>query len=100
MKSYKDAVGEDVYGDEDIERCAAIVDAYLAAVGGGAKLSEQEILAHVEKAVLDLNELNDKCGGALIETDQREYLCELILRAARDAGLDTDEDITEEWREW
>jgi hypothetical protein len=39
--------------------------------------------------------------GLLIETDQREQLCELIIAAAQRAGLVSDVyDITEEWREW
>ena len=55
----------------------------------------------VKTAVVKLNKLNDRCDGSLIETDQREQLCELIITAARGAGLSSDKyDITEEWREW
>jgi hypothetical protein len=50
--------------------------------------------------ILDLNGLNEQGEFSLIETDQREALCQLILTAATRAGLDTDEDVTEEWREW
>ena len=50
---------------------------------------------------LALNALNEDCGGNLIETGEREALCDLIERAAREAGLpESDEDITEAWREW
>jgi hypothetical protein len=35
-----------------------------------------------------------------IETMEREELCEFITEAARIVGLKSEEDITEEWREW
>jgi hypothetical protein len=31
---------------------------------------------------------------------EREELCEFITEAAFIVGLETEEDITEEWREW
>jgi hypothetical protein len=55
----------------------------------------------VKTAVVKLNRLNEQCYGCLIETDQREQLCELIISAAKRAGLvSTVYDITEEWRDW
>jgi hypothetical protein len=57
-------------------------------------------MAATERAVPALNELNDRCDGCLIETDQREQLCDILIAAAKNAGLDSDEDITEAWREW
>ena len=88
------------YSQRHIDRCMAIVDAYLATVGVDSKLPEDEIRAAVKKAVLDLNAVNEKCEGALLETDQREDVCQLLLVGAKKAGLRTDDDITEEWREW
>jgi len=89
------------YTQDDIDRCAAIVDHYLITLSRirGEDRSEA-ILEATKDAVLELNTLNDNCDGHLIETDQRETLCELFITAAQDAGLDVDEDITEEWREW
>jgi len=63
-------------------------------------VSQQGIRDAVQKIVTDLNALNEKCECSLIETDQREDLCELILVAAKAAGLDTDEDHITEGREW
>jgi hypothetical protein len=88
------------YTQQHIDRCAVIIDQYLAAVESARPLTDEQIRAAVKQAVLDLNDLNDECDGALIETDQREDLCQLFLVAARQAGLDTDQDITEEWRDW
>lgn len=31
---------------------------------------------------------------------EREELCEYIIEAANIAGLESDEDITEKWRDW
>lgn len=48
-----------------------------------------------------LNDLNDSCDDPIIETLQRDYLCDIIIKAAEHCGLRADEDdITEEWREW
>ena len=47
-----------------------------------------------------MNVLNEKCEYELIETDQREDICKFIITAVNVAGLKTDEDVTEEWREW
>ncbi len=88
------------YTQEDIDRCGAIVAGYLAAIASIAPSSEGDIRLAVKKVVLELNELNDNCGGGLIETDQREDLCQIILMAAKGCGLKTSDDITEEWREW
>lgn len=100
MKGDGDTSWDCGYSQADIDRCLVIVDVYLAKVASGLKVSQDEIRNAVKKAVLDLNDLNGQAGGALIETDQREDLCALLLTVAQRAGLGTDEDITEEWREW
>ena len=52
----------------------------------------------VKRALLALNELNGH--WPLFETSQREILCDLFGAAAQRAGLETDEDVTLEWRDW
>lgn len=90
------------YTRTDVARCAAIVDHYLETLtrlDGGDKSAA--IMDAVKDTVLELNKLNDSCDGNLIEDDQRDLLCELIVTAAQEAGLETEAyDITEEWREW
>ena len=62
--------------------------------------SREEGMKIVKKTVLALNELNENCGGELIETDQREDIAEIIIVAGNLKGFNgLDEDITEEWRE-
>jgi hypothetical protein len=90
------------YTQADIDECARIVDELLASLEDVPETKKNEAIRKaVKTAVIKLNTLNDRCDGSLIETDQREQLCELILAAAQRAGLASDVyDITEEWREW
>ena len=103
MESYRKASGAGCdYTMQDIEACISIVDAYLAAVDQqDGENNSEHIMGEVQKAVTNLNKLNETCGGSLIETDQREEICEIIAKAARYAGLrSSTSDITERWREW
>ena len=89
------------YTQADIDRCAKIIDEFVAALESAPKGKNEAILKAVKAAVIKLNKLNELCDGFLIETDQREQLCPLIIAAAKRAGLvSTVDDITEEWREW
>ncbi len=89
------------YEKNHVNQCAKILDDFLAGLINRTKLNRSSILIIVKEATVKLNELNESCDYSLIETDQREDLCELINSAAIEAGLDSDEfDITEEWREW
>jgi hypothetical protein len=93
------------YTQAEIDRSAKIIDTYLASLANAANVSaarkEDSIMAAVKAAVLDFNKLNAECEQPIIETDQREMLCELIISAALEAGLEPEEyDITEQWREW
>jgi hypothetical protein len=100
MEAYMEEVGEDGgYTAEDIDACTAIIAAYVAAVS--RPVDPEAIMVAVQKTVMSLNALNEKCHGGLIETDQREMICEIINKAAECAGFDPgSEDLTEEWREW
>ena len=63
--------------------------------------SKEEAMKIVEKTVLALNGLNEKCEYELIETDQREDIAEILILAGNLKGFNSrDEDITEDWREW
>ncbi|ACP16858.1 TPA: hypothetical protein QCS36_002252 [Bacillus anthracis] len=53
----------------------------------------------VKEVVMKLNELNIE-HDHFIETMEREDLYEFIDTAAQIAGLESEEDITEKWREW
>ncbi len=90
------------YTEEHVKRCGEIIGAFLDKLENvSAQNKNESIKDAVKTAVLELNQLNDDSEGNMIETDQREQLCEIIISAANSAGLVSDAyDITEEWREW
>ena len=88
------------YTQADIDKCGEILDEYIDALIKSNK-DETLIVESVKKVILELNSLNKKCEHELIETNQREDLCQFIEDASIIAGLTKSEnDITEEWREW
>ncbi|MEM6434629.1 MAG: hypothetical protein AAF773_12360 [Cyanobacteria bacterium P01_D01_bin.115] len=88
------------YTQADINQCASIIDAYLADIAANTEAGDDQLRLAIQQVVLQLNDLNDSCDGWLIETDEREDLCQIILVAAQECGLTTTEDVTEEWRDW
>ena len=88
------------YNQSDVDTCSEIIDAYLRSVANNGASNQTAILDTIQETVERLSKLNESCNGCLIETDQREDLCELILVAAKKVGLETDDDVTEQWREW
>ncbi len=91
--------GEVDYDETHIAACDDILGKYLEFIDVAPDKSTG--LQHTRDAVLALNELNDRCDGELIETDQREGICALINRGGALRGFNADdEDMTEEWREW
>jgi len=106
MFSYLEQIDDDNfdpgYTKDDVNKCSEILTMYLSSVlASEIHGNAFKILDLVKSTVVSLNELNDDCDYNLIETDQREAICELISSAAEKAGLESEEnDITEEWREW
>ncbi|MBL7783018.1 MAG: hypothetical protein JNM22_17440 [Saprospiraceae bacterium] len=98
--------GMDVYTTENCNRAKSIFDTLirqLAAMGETAPRAEKE--EQFKSAVLALNDLNEATDGGLIETGEREELCELLDMITIAAGLNPEdyadgEGIADEWREW
>ena len=91
---------DEIFTVENIKATDEILDTYMNRLKDSVdKTSEQDILEYVKEVVIGLNELNEQFDY-FIETLEREELCEFIIKAANAAGLETEEDITEEWREW
>ena len=84
------------YDKKDVRACGEILMEFVNALER-AKGDGGEIMEQVKRVVLALNE---RCEYELIETDQREDICDYIIAAVNAAGLKTGEDVTEEWREW
>ncbi|MDM5180209.1 hypothetical protein PO883_23790 [Massilia sp. DJPM01] len=95
----EDPASEAPYTQAEIDECASILDTYAAAVEKLPKpAAPAAIMKEVERVVLALNALDER--ASMIETEERESLCDIIFLIAKDAGLEADEDITEQWRDW
>jgi hypothetical protein len=73
-------------------------------VSAGENIPEKDKVEIFKKAILSSNKLNDEIDG-LIETGEREDLCELTDLITRACGIDPEkygdgEGLATEWREW
>ena len=102
MLAYMEECGEDCgFTEKDVRKCEKILSDYLVSLEKLSTPSDKTIMSIVKKAVLALNKLNENTDYSLLETDEREAICEIMQAAAVECGLkDADDDITEEWREW
>ncbi|WP_425595573.1 hypothetical protein, partial [Planomicrobium okeanokoites] len=91
--------GDDEFTEESIAETETLLQDFLATLAHLQAPSEKKIIKKVKEVVLRLNVLNEKYDF-FIETLEREELHDFIMEKAQQAGLKTDEDITEEWREW
>jgi len=91
--------GQTSYTEVNVENCMSIISNYLTEIE--KTNNKVQAMKIVEKTVLELNQLNEKCEHEIIETDQREDIAEILILAGHLKGYNSrDEDITEEWREW
>jgi hypothetical protein len=91
---------DDLFTAENLNATNEVLDSYIYSLKElGGSPSEEEVLHCVKKVVISINELNDNYDY-FIETMEREELYEFITQAARIVGLESEDDITEEWREW
>ncbi len=87
------------YTKEDVDECMKLIENFVDKITKSK--SKIEGLKLVDKVVIQLNELNNKCGGRLIETDQREDICQIIINAGFQKGYNSkNEDTTEKLRDW
>lgn len=87
------------YDESHVQECDGILVEHARALAMAA--GERDARRIVRATVANLNALNARCRGMLIETDQREDIGEYIIRAGFRRGFNGEgEDVTEEWREW
>ena len=97
--------GMEQYTEEACAAFAAVFDRLIhGLVRAGESASEQSKLDLLHQAVDELNALNEQ-DDSLIETGEREDLCELVNRVTVACGLDPakygdGEGPASEWREW
>ena len=99
MVAYMSESGNCGYAQLHIDQCSTILTEFHSAIQTAT--ARGELLNLAKNAVLSLNRVNNTCDGSLIETDQREYICAFMIKAASETGLTSNaNDFTEEWREW
>ena len=87
------------YTEEEVDRCRDILTAHAEALD--LAQNREEALKLVQATVERLNHLNEGAGGELIETDQREEICDFLTKAGAIKGFNGEhEDVTEPWRQW
>lgn len=91
--------GDDQFTEENLAATETVLQGYKDRLSHLQESSEKKIVQEVKEVVLRLNALN-KEYDFFIETLEREELHDFIMEKAQQVGLKTEEDITEEWREW
>jgi hypothetical protein len=97
--------GLEQYTDENCDTTKDIFDNLISGlIALGQKAPENDKVELFKIAVLSLNSLNEQEDG-LIETGEREDLCELIDKITLASGLNPSdyadgERIADVWREW
>lgn len=101
MIEYQQEIEDEGYTRAHIDRCEALIHAYLEALDELEDPTDEAIMAQVEILVLALNDLNEETDYAMIETVEREAIWEVTQEAAVAAGLrEIPDDVTEQWRDW
>lgn len=92
--------GDDTFTNENINASEKALNSYIQKINGlGDTPTQKNLSSLVKEVILKFNKLNEKYDY-FIETIEREELAEYILTVAELAGLETGEDISEQWREW
>ena len=95
------AEGDDMFSEESITAVETVLTEYVQRLCEAVhKKNATTVYNSMGKLVKKLNKINDKYG--LIETMEREELCEWMNIIIRKTGLELEDnvDITDEYREW
>ena len=95
------AEGDDMFSEESITAVETVLTEYVQRLCEAVhKKNATTVYNSMGKLVKTLNKINDKYG--LIETMEREELCDWLNTLIRKTGLELADnvDITDEYREW
>lgn len=98
------ASGIEMYTAENCAAMTKIFDDLIAdLIGKGEAASESEKVESFRLAIEATNDLDEETG--MVETGEREDLCELTNRISLAAGINPDdygggEGLASEWRDW
>jgi hypothetical protein len=99
MLDFIEGDDEPDYTSEDVTACITLLLEFMSSIESETQTVDTAT-THIRDTVISLNELNDECDQCLIETDQREEICEFIQKVVAAANVELEGDLTEEWREW
>lgn len=87
------------YGIDEIKATMQYMNEFLEKIDNSQ--TKEEWMQIVEEYVNKLNELNEKTDYWLLETDQREEICGIMIEAMYLKWFNSNkEDVTEEWRDF
>jgi hypothetical protein len=99
MLDFIEGEDEPDYTSDDVTACITLLLEFMSTMASEIQTIDSS-KNHIRDLVLSLNELNEDCDQSLIETDQREEICEFIQKVVSTANVGLDGDVTEEWRDW
>ena len=92
---------EPAYLPQHVEECDQLLTCFINEVANNSKRSEFFwVSQQIEQLIKQLNELNFKLDHQLIESDQRDDICDLITLVVKDAGHAFNEDLSERLNIW
>nr|WP_321228142.1 hypothetical protein [uncultured Psychroserpens sp.] len=94
--------GDNNFTDKGIDEIEVLLKNYVdILIKAIEKKNASVIYNSIKKVVKNISKINDE-NNFMIETIEREELCDFINNIVRQTGLNIDEkvDLTEEWREW
>jgi hypothetical protein len=93
--------GDEIFTHKSIEIIEKLLIEYInKIIDLTNKKNATTIFNSVKKITLNINKINDRLN--IIDTLEREEICDFINQIVRETGLEIDSeiDLTEDWREW
>ncbi|WP_137938065.1 DUF5713 family protein [Chitinivorax sp. B] len=103
---------DELFPDAFIEQTEQLLRAFIAEIDQCATTDTgfPRVMKGIEVLVLALNEVNDQFDGSVIETGEREALCDFIDQVIVNRGIDIEAlaasqqcsryELTDSWRDW
>ena len=101
---------EELFPDSFIDETEPLLRSFVECLSTVGESDYIAVSSAVESLVMALNRINEKFGHAVIETGEREQLCQFIEDVIDESAVDLDDfakhcgcdksDITDRWRNW
>ena len=101
---------DQLFPDQFIADTEPLLLEFVSAIAKTDALNYESVMNSIKSLVEKLNEINDRFDGEVIETGEREQLCQYIEDVISESAIDLDQyaknrecdksEITDLWREW